>query len=666
MESGWIQDLLNWITANPGWAGFAIFVLAFVESLIIIGILLPGIFILFGVGALIGIGVADLAPIWIGGSLGSILGDVVCYWLGHRYQHRLRSLWPFSRYPGMLVRGTEFFRKHGPKSVVAGRFIGPLRTVVPATAGMLGMSWGRFLAVSVPACILWTPAYLVPGMLFGASLEVASDYAGRLALVVALAVGSVWLALWLFRMLYEISAVYSARWLRRAIRWSRRHPVLGRIAGPILDPAQPEVLSVSMLGLLLVITLWGFVMLLFLAPFGPEPGQRDLAVMAVAQTLRNDIADPVMVAVSQLSRWWVLGPTAVAMLLWLLGIRRWKAAAHWLVAMAGGLALHALASFSVRATPLITAAQTEHVYAPSGPMTMATVVLGFFSVMVARELRRRHRRWPYLGSILLLTLLLFARVYLGLDWMSGALVGFALGLAWTTVVGMAYRTRALRTFTGAVAGVIFYGALALTLSWQINQHFAEDLRAVKVELPEREIAAPAWWRASWRELPMRRTYSRSPASRLFNLQVAGPLEPLREALVDDGWKAAEADDWRWFLRALNPEADETTLPLTGKNYLGHREDLVLRLPGPENDRQMVLRLWDSGTRLQPGGDTVWLGQYHSETLVRRLWFFSYWKAGEPTPTDVTVLLESMEGWTSKPTPKPLLLLRQQRSADSDP
>ena len=55
MENGFAQDLLTWISDNPGWAGFAIFLIAFVESLVVIGFLLPGIFILFGVGALIGL-----------------------------------------------------------------------------------------------------------------------------------------------------------------------------------------------------------------------------------------------------------------------------------------------------------------------------------------------------------------------------------------------------------------------------------------------------------------------------------------------------------------------------------------------------------------------------------------------------------------------------------
>jgi membrane protein DedA with SNARE-associated domain len=621
-----MQDIMNWITANPAWSGVAIFLIAFLESLVILGIFLPGILILFGVGALVGLGVADLATAWIGGSLGAFCGDFLSFWVGHRYRNHLKAFWPFSRYPGLLQRGTEFFRRHGAKGVVAGRFIGPLRPVLPATAGMLGMPTRAFLLVCIPACMLWTPAYLLPGMLFGASLEMVADYAGRLSAVAALAVLVVWGSLWLIRTVYELSVVYSARTLRHAIRWTRRHPVLGRLLGPIIDPSQPEALSVATLGLLLVLTLCALLVLQFLAPFGSQPGSRDLAVLAVMKGLRNEFADPLMVAVSQLSRWWVLLPTALATLLWLLGAQRHKAALHWLAAMVGGAILHLIMTWTLRSMPILGPAPEELSFLPSAPMTMATVVLGFFAVMVARELRRSHRRWPYMATTLLLSSLLFARIYLGLDWLSGALVGCILGLAWTAIVGMAYRARALRPFSGAMASAIFYTTLGATLGWQVLVHLDQDLEAVQLPMEERRLSMEDWWSREWTGLPRARTVSRSIAAREFNLQLAGDGDALRNALAPDGWEPVERAGWRWLLQSLNPEADAFSLPLTGKNHLGRRETLVLRQVGGVAGRQRVLRLWDSGVRLSPDGTPVLVGQFFEERLTRRLWLFSYWRA----------------------------------------
>ena len=63
-------------------------------------------------------------------------------------------------------------------------------------------------------------------------------------LLLIIIVGILWLTWWLIRLIYEPLASRSARWLRHGIRWSRRHPVLGRITGPLIDPSRPEALSV--------------------------------------------------------------------------------------------------------------------------------------------------------------------------------------------------------------------------------------------------------------------------------------------------------------------------------------------------------------------------------------------------------------------------------------
>jgi undecaprenyl-diphosphatase len=353
VESGWTQELLNWLNGHPGWGFVIVFLVSFVESLALIGILLPGIVILFGIGALIGLGVMEMIPIWIAASLGAILGDSVSYALGHRFRGHLLEIWPFSRYPGLMERGTRFFHAHGAKSVVAGRFIGPLRPIIPAVGGMLGMTPSRFLAIDIPAGIAWAPSFLLPGMLFGASLEVASEYTGRLAVMLVIVLAVLWMTWWLIRAIYEPLASRSARWLRHAIRWSRRHPVVGRVAGPLFDPSRGDVLSVAMLGVLLVILFWSVVVLLFLSPFSEQPRMFDQAVRDLALALRNQLADPVMVAIAQLSRWPVSVFSATALLLWLLGAGRRMAAVHWLIAIGGGGLLHLLLSWGLRAAPQV-------------------------------------------------------------------------------------------------------------------------------------------------------------------------------------------------------------------------------------------------------------------------------------------------------------------------
>jgi undecaprenyl-diphosphatase len=667
VESGWTQELLNWLNAHPGWGIAIVFLVSFVESLALIGILLPGIVILFGIGMLIGLGVMEMVPIWIAASLGAILGDSASYALGHRLRSHLLEVWPFSRYPGLMERGTRFFHAHGAKSVVAGRFIGPLRPIIPAVGGMMGMTPSRFLAVDIPAGIAWAPAFLLPGMLFGASLEVASEYTGRLAVMLVIALAVLWMTWWLIRAMYEPLASRSARWLRHAIRWSRRHPVLGRVAGPLFDPSRGDVLSVAMLGILLVFLFWSLVVLLFLSPFSEQPRMLDQAVRDLALLLRNHLADPVMVAIAQLSRWPVSVFSATALLLWLLAAGRRIAAAHWLIAIGGGGLLHLLLSWGLRAAPMVfdhgvflpgvLELEQQAVWGPSAAMSLATVTLTFFAVMEASELPRRHRQWPYLVAALLIMALALARLYLGLEWLSGALMGITLGLAWTGVVGIAYRQRAFRRFSGAVASLIFYVSFLALFIWQVHAHHGEEMAALQAPRALHELGGQAWWESEWSTLPQERTRLSSLASRRFNVQVAVSPETLTRLLAVAGWEPVPDSDWRWMLQALNPEPDQASLPLLGRAYLGWSEELLLRRNVPPEGRLLTIRLWDSGVRLMPGGQALYLGQMSEEELVQRLGLFSYWRAAPMREELQQPILEALGSLEQKQVAGGLLLIR---------
>jgi undecaprenyl-diphosphatase len=657
LETGWTQELLNWLNAHPGWGFSIVFLVAILESLVLIGILLPGIVILFGVGTLIGLGLLEMMPMWIAASTGAFLGDSLSYALGHRFRGHLLDIWPFTRYPTLMERGTRFFHAHGAKSVVAGRFIGPLRPIIPSVAGMMGMKPSRFLAVDIPACIAWAPSFLLPGLLFGASLEVASEYTGRLTVLLVILVAILWMTWWIMRSVYEPLATRSARWMRHAIRWSRRHKLLGRVAGPVLDPTRGEVLSVTMMGILLVVVFWGLVMLLFLSPFSAQPKALDQAVQDVALSLRNHLADPVMVAISQLSRWPVSIFSALALLLWLLGAGRRNAALHWLIAIGGGALLHLLLSWSLRTTPLVLELAGQTLHSPSAAMSLSTVVLTFFAVMEAGELPRKHRQWPYLTAGLILILLGLSRLYLGMEWLSGALMGIAMGLAWTAIVGIAYRQRAVKRFSGAAASLIFYGSFIALFSWQVHEHLRDDLEVLKAPTVLREVDRNSWWESDWTDMPMERTLLSTVASRNFNAQIAADPRQISDLLETAGWESVPDTDWRWIIQALNPEPDEASLPLLGRAYQGRSEELLLRRNLEPDGRLLTIRLWDSGVRLLPGGQVLYLGQLSEEVLVQRLGVFSYWRSNAADSKNFMPIREPLESLEQKLVGEKLILIR---------
>lgn len=181
--SEYFNRLLEWISQHPEQAGWVIFIVACAESLAIIGVLVPGVVVLLGAGALIGSGVLDFWNMCAWAVAGAILGDGLSYALGRHFQYITQRWRWFQVHPGQLQQGIGFFEKYGDISVALGRFFGPLRAIVPLVAGILGMPAKRFYLANIISAIAWAPAYLAPGILLGKAT--GSDNLGVVLLMVA-------------------------------------------------------------------------------------------------------------------------------------------------------------------------------------------------------------------------------------------------------------------------------------------------------------------------------------------------------------------------------------------------------------------------------------------------------------------------------------------------
>src|SRR6202000_727849 len=162
-----------------------------------------------------------------------------------RYKERIVHLWPLRTHPESLEARRRFFIKQGAKSVVLARFIGPLRAIVPVVAGMMGMPPLRFYAINVLSALLWAPAHILPGVVFGASVLLAGAVSFRLVVIIALLVGIVWLSFRAMEFLVSHASAWSSAAGRYLGSWACRHPgPFGRFARRLLDPEQPDASSI--------------------------------------------------------------------------------------------------------------------------------------------------------------------------------------------------------------------------------------------------------------------------------------------------------------------------------------------------------------------------------------------------------------------------------------
>jgi membrane protein DedA with SNARE-associated domain len=155
--------LLDFVRAHQGWAPFIVGLLAFAESLAVVSLLVPSTVLLLGIGSLIGASGLEFWPIWLGAAVGAILGDWLSYAIGFRFKHAVFRVWPLSSHPHLSDRGEHFFARWGAWGVFLGRFIGPLRAVVPLTAGIFAMPMLLFQTATIASAFVWAFIMLAPG-----------------------------------------------------------------------------------------------------------------------------------------------------------------------------------------------------------------------------------------------------------------------------------------------------------------------------------------------------------------------------------------------------------------------------------------------------------------------------------------------------------------------
>ena len=627
MDSARLEALVNWISQNPLLAGVVIFLIAFGDALVIVGVAIPAVPLLFAVGTLVGLGHVDGTYALVCATLGAFLGDGISYWVGHRYGPQLRQRWPFHKHPQWLERGEITFRRHGMKSIVMARYIGAIRPFVPAIAGMLKMKLRQYIPASALASVIWSATFLAPGWVFGTSLELVSAVAGRLAVVIAVVlvlVALIWASVFY---LWRWLGAHTTGMIERALAWSHRHPVLGRYSEALIDPNRPESASLLLLGVVLVAAGWGFFHILISVGGGSAPSQLDLTVHQAMFGLRNPLADIPMALLATLGDAAVLVPAVLGVFAWLWWRKRRIAALHWLAAPAFALFLTWILGYVLDMPKPPAATAVAGFSFPSATVTMATVVYGFFAVLIARELPGRRRAWPYVAAALAVTLLGFARLYLGAHWLSDVLAGILLGLLWIAALGIAYRRRMVRSFWVRPTATIFFVAIIGMTAWHGSRSADTLLARFDPPLMQAPLSADGWWRQDWQQgMPARRNELHGRDAWALNVQLAGPLDSLRARLLLAGWENYRTGGWTGLLQTLDKKVTAAELPVLPATHLGRAEVLVMvrRVGSPE--RMQVLRLWATPVRLQPGDEPLWIGTVKELRFTRRLDFFSYWQA----------------------------------------
>lgn len=603
---GLLKQLLAWIGTNSEWAYLAVFLAALAESIAVAGVIVPGVMVMFAAGALIANGDLGFWPTAAVAIAGAIIGDNLSFWIGRRYQGHIRASWPLRHYQHHLAQGERFFRRYGTKSVVLGRFFGPVRAVVPLVAGMLQMPPRRFAAANILSALAWGPAYLLPGVVFGASIKLAAEAAGRLAILLLLLLTLIWGAAWLARKLFELFSSHASNWVQALLRWGNLHPVLGRTAQALADRTHPDAKTLAALAAALVgATAWLGIML-SLGLFGAQHLPINEITLDLGQSLHTPLADQIMVALSRLGELTITIPLVVAILVFLELSHQRRALLYWLAALAFAMTVTPLLGWMIRMPrPDIGLTLSWPWSFPNAQILSATVIYGFLAISLSHTLRPARRWMPYAAAASLVASVASARLYLGTEWLTGVVATIALGLAWIALLGLAFRRHTDEppqgpglTLVTLLAGVIAFAAATWTQQ-------ASDLARYRPQADCRPISAEQWLAGAPIPVAGHREDLWHLNRRPFDIQYAGALETLRAALANQGWQPAAMLDWHNAIKLLSPSLTLDVLPVAPHIHDGHHDDLVLVKDLPEGER-LVLRLWQTPCQIN-GAWPIYVG-----------------------------------------------------------
>ncbi|MEL0028638.1 MAG: bifunctional DedA family/phosphatase PAP2 family protein, partial [Perlucidibaca sp.] len=437
----------DWLTQHPDWILLLILGLAALEAVAVIGSIIPAVPIMLALTLLAGNADLPLQQVMLAAMLGAMLGDGISYAIGHHFKHRIEGVWPFRSHPQWLAASEAFVEKHGGKSLIFGRFIGPIRAFVPMAAGIFQMPFRRFIWFNFISAVAWAPPNILPGYIAGAA--VSNPYMpGRyqLAFVGGLLI-AVALLLWLLP------------WLKASTRrWRQSHaPRNDGLYYAADDRPENQMLS----GLFALFGLAGFIAI---ALSLPALHDWDRAIAHELMHLRQPAIDYLFLVFTLLGDRHSLLTLGALLGIWLAARRQWRTLAFLaLIAVACATLPNLLKLCFQVPRPRLVAHDLDSWAFPSAHAFNATLIWGFLYVMVSRQLHESGRAWALGVSLTIILFTAVSRVFLGMHWSTDVIAGLSLGLAMLALLrAVWYRGDGLRGLPAWEAPAVILAALVIT------------------------------------------------------------------------------------------------------------------------------------------------------------------------------------------------------------
>lgn len=186
----WLYEMIHQVTLALGYPG--IFLLMLVENMVPP---IPSEMVMPFSGFMIADGELNFVGVIIAGTLGSVVGAVIIYYIGYKLGHdRLRSWickWGkfFFLSGDDLDRSLDTFNRHGKSAILVGRLIPGVRSLISIPAGINKMPMGEFIGLTLLGTLGWNLTLTTAGVLLGSNWRKVLDIMDTYELVIWVAAG---------------------------------------------------------------------------------------------------------------------------------------------------------------------------------------------------------------------------------------------------------------------------------------------------------------------------------------------------------------------------------------------------------------------------------------------------------------------------------------------
>ncbi len=148
--------MINWLDEQRQRAWVVVPILAFLEACPGVGFFISGIILLSICTFLYAHDIITLSTMLPLAFTGACLGDHLGFYAGRWLGPKIRETTFAVNRRNKIERTEAFIKKYGTHSVVLGRLITSVRSVVPMLIGASGVGRLRFTISDILACALWT------------------------------------------------------------------------------------------------------------------------------------------------------------------------------------------------------------------------------------------------------------------------------------------------------------------------------------------------------------------------------------------------------------------------------------------------------------------------------------------------------------------------------